>query len=147
MSDTLQTENSPRFYDGGLRFSCKECGACCSKDPGDIWVSEAEIQQIAQYLKISVKELTLLCLREDMCGNKSIKDLPERNYDCIFQDAKTRRCKIYPVRPKQCAQFPFWKSMLENKAEWDFYAKRCPGMNNGRLYTKEEIEKAAGLEP
>ena len=135
------TQQSSCFYEKGLRFSCKACGACCSNDPGDIWVTDDEISRIAEFLKIPVAELSKACLREDVCGNKSIRDLPERNYDCIFQDAKTRRCKIYPVRPKQCAQFPFWKSMLENEAEWNFYAKRCPGMNQGTLYSKEEIEK------
>lgn len=138
-----EDKNSERacFYESGLRFTCKACGACCSKEPGDIWITAEEAEQIANYLKISLDELASVCLREDSFGNKSIKDLPERNYDCIFQDIKTRRCKIYPVRPKQCAQFPFWKSMLENKAEWDFYARRCPGMNHGRLYSKEEIEE------
>jgi len=134
-------EKKQCFYEQGLRFSCKECGVCCSKEPGDIWVTEEEINKIAQYLKLSVEELTALCLREDCCGNKSIRDLPERNYDCVFQDTQTRRCKIYPVRPKQCAQFPFWKSMLEDETEWNFYARRCPGMNQGKLYTKAEIEK------
>ena len=133
------------FYEEGLRFSCKECGACCSGEPGDIWVTEEEIARIAEFLKVSVAELEELCLRDDTCGNKSIRDLPERKYDCIFQDEKTRRCRIYPVRPQQCAQFPFWKSMIENEAEWRFYSRRCPGMNQGRLYTKEEIEKAARI--
>ena len=145
MTENKNTEERSCFYGNGLRFSCKECGACCSGEPGDIWVTEEEIAQIAEFLKMSVSEFEQLCLREDICGSKSIRDVPERNYDCIFQDAKTRRCRIYPVRPKQCAQFPFWKSMLENKSEWDFYARRCPGMNQGKLYTKEEIEKAAGI--
>ncbi len=141
MTENIKAEERSCFYESGLRFSCKSCGACCSKDPGYIWVTEDEACRIADYLKIAVDELTQLCLYEDVSGNKSIKDLPERNYDCIFLDAETRRCRIYPVRPKQCAQFPFWKSMLENKAEWDFYARRCPGMNRGKLYSKEEIEE------
>ncbi|MDR2137059.1 MAG: YkgJ family cysteine cluster protein, partial [Synergistaceae bacterium] len=64
-----------------------------------------------------------------------------RNGDCIFYDAERARCAIYPLRPAQCALFPFWHSVTESAAAWGWHARRCPGMNRGRLYAAEEIRE------
>jgi len=52
-----------------------------------------------------------------------------------------RKCMIYPVRPSQCRMWPFWPSNLANPAAWNETAQKCPGINHGRLYSCEEIEK------
>ena len=52
-----------------------------------------------------------------------------------------RKCMIYPVRPSQCRMWPFWPSNLANPAAWNETAQKCPGINRGRLYSCEEIEK------
>lgn len=47
-----------------------------------------------------------------------------KNGRCIFQD-KDKRCLIYEVRPKKCAEFP-----LENGKLAEYYKRLC---NNRRL--------------
>jgi Fe-S-cluster containining protein len=126
------------WHESGLRFSCRECGKCCGGEPGDIWVTPDETKNIAEFLKITEREFAEKYLR-GAAGRVSIKDVAEKNYDCIFLDSETRHCKIYSVRPRQCSLFPFWRSMLEDKEEWDYYSARCPGMDSGRAYTAEEI--------
>jgi Fe-S-cluster containining protein len=68
--------------------------------------------------------------------------------DCIFLNHGLRglqesqkRCIIYPVRPSQCRTWPFWPDNLINPNTWNKAAQKCPGINQGRLYTCDEIEK------
>jgi len=37
--------------------------------------------------------------------------------------------------------WPFWPSNLSNPDDWNKTAQKCPGINRGRLYSHEEIEK------
>ena len=64
--------------------------------------------------------------------------LEKKNYDCILWN---NGCTAYSARPVQCSTWPFWSWMIKTKEMWEECAKECPGMNNGRLWTFEEIEK------
>lgn len=120
----------------GLRFECRQCGACCGGEPGAIWVTGEEICAIAEFLSIDEPRFRRECLTRNM-GRSSIKEL--ENYDCIFLKRNQMSCGIYKVRPLQCNLFPFWSSILEDKQVWDYYSGKCPGMNQGKLYTPEMI--------
>jgi len=48
---------------------------------------------------------------------------------------------IYPVRPTQCRTWPFWAGNLRSPADWNEAARRCPGINHGRVYDIEQIER------
>jgi len=37
--------------------------------------------------------------------------------------------------------WPFWPSNLASAGAWNSTAQKCPGINRGRLYSYEEIEK------
>jgi Fe-S-cluster containining protein len=67
----------------------------------------------------------------------------KKTCDCIFlqtgADGK-RGCAVYPVRPNQCRTWPFWTWNLATRGDWEEAAKRCPGMNQGKEFTFEEIE-------
>ena len=52
-----------------------------------------------------------------------------------------RVCMIYPVRPTQCRIWPFWSENLASTNTWNKAAQKCPGVNRGRHYSFEEIEK------
>ncbi|WP_296458322.1 hypothetical protein [Rubinisphaera sp.] len=43
------------WYKDGLKFECTQCGNCCTGGPGAVWVSEEEIQAIAEYLEKPVE--------------------------------------------------------------------------------------------
>ena len=121
------------FFDGGLRFACQRCGACCSGDPGIVQITSQEIAKAADYLGISPAGfIDGFCLpwkdrhriREDNQGN------------CLFHD---NGCRIYPMRPLQCRTFPFWFSNLRSQTRWESIRRQCPGIGRGRRYSKKQI--------
>ena len=135
------------WYVGGLHFECVQCGRCCS-GPGEgyIWVTKPEIQIIADFLKISVEQLRQEYLKRVGLRTTIIEHRTTR--DCIFLNhglrglhGSQKECIIYPVRPSQCRIWPFWPENLTNPNAWNKAAQKCPGINHGRLYTYDEIEK------
>ncbi len=127
-------DNLP-WYKNGLKFECQRCGSCCRGEPGVVRVDKKEIREISSYLDIKQDFLTRRFLRL-VSGQLSL--LEYGNGDCIMYD---NGCKIYEVRPSQCKTFPFWKSNLKNKSEWEKQKRTCPGIGKGKLYTLQEIEK------
>lgn len=63
--------------------------------------------------------------------------------DCIFlQNVEgQKKCVIYPVRPNQCRTWPFWSDNLNNPNNWNMAGEKCHGINKGKVYTCEEIER------
>ena len=135
-------KNKSPWYVGGLHFQCAQCGMCCS-GPGEgyIWVTRPEIEFIADFLKSSVGELRKKYLNRVGMRTSIIEDRSTK--DCIFLEmvGGEKMCRIYPVRPTQCRTWPFWSSNLTSPKAWNETTQRCDGINRGRLYSFEEIEK------
>ncbi len=130
------------WYIAGLHFECVQCGRCCSgPSEGYIWVTKPEIEFIADFLKISVGHLRQEYLKRIGLRTTIIEHPGTK--DCILlQDiAGQKRCLIYPVRPSQCRAWPFWPENLADPDAWNKAAQKCHGINHGRLYTHDEIEK------
>jgi hypothetical protein len=121
------------FFDAGIRFECRRCGACCTGDPGLIRISGPEIRALADYLEMPVPDLTRLHLRP-VASQFSIAE--EADGSCRFYD---RGCRIYPVRPLQCRTYPFWFSQMRDFVRWKKVLSQCPGIGNGPLYSRERI--------
>lgn len=135
-------KDKTKWFIAGLHFECQGCGGCCS-GPGEgyIWLTRPEIEIIADFLKMAVgqfrqKYLKRVGLRTTIIENQTTKD-------CIFLQvgAGGKQCMIYSVRPSQCRSWPFWPSNLAGPGAWNKAAQKCPGINRGRLYSFEEIEK------
>lgn len=125
------------WYADGLPFECTQCGDCCTGAPGFVWVDEAELQAIADYLQEPIEEVRALYTSQQ--GKR--RTLREKsNYDCIFLD-DNRACTIYPVRPKQCRTWPFWESNLQSEDTWKETCQTCPGAGEGGLIPVEEITR------
>lgn len=45
------------FFNEGIRFACRRCGACCNGAPGVVRVNEQEIGAIAAYSGMSVSRV------------------------------------------------------------------------------------------
>ena len=114
------------WYKKGLRFQCTGCGACCSKEPGYVWLSAAEIHAIADHLQIS-KEEFLRRYTRSIFGRISLLE-NKITFDCVF--LKDNKCQIYSARPMQCRTFPWWKENLESPAAWRETAVRCEGIDH-----------------
>lgn len=127
------------WYKDGLNFTCTQCGDCCTGAPGVVWVSEAEVVQIAELRGLTV-EKTLQQHTRVVEGRISLTE--HENGDCTFFDPKTRRCGVYAVCA-QCRTWPFWNSNLESREAWDTMCESCPGAGHGQFVPLAEIERRA----
>lgn len=117
------------WYENGLQFKCTGCGLCCTGAPGYVWVSDKEIVEIANYLKLDLAEFISSYLRR-VDGKFSLleKQYSSSGYDCIF--LKENKCSIYSLRPTQCRTFPWWPQNLKSKSDWLEAAKHCEGISS-----------------
>jgi Fe-S-cluster containining protein len=138
----VANRNITSWYAAGLHFECAECGECCSgPSEGYIWVSKPEIQIIADFLKITPGQLRQEYLKRVGLRTTIIEQAGTK--DCIFlqESGGQKRCVIYAVRPSQCRSWPFWPSNLASPNAWNQAAQKCSGINRGKYYSFEEIEK------
>ncbi len=104
---------APEWCTDGLRFECQRCGACCTGEPGYVWVTQAEAEEIAQFLGLSAEEFGEKYLR-NAGSHDSLIELSDGR--CIFYRDKS--CEVYPVRPTQRRTFPFWQSVVVSPQAW-----------------------------
>ena len=132
--------SSKPWYGKGLRFECTQCGNCC-KNHGEyayVYLAEHDVERITHFLGLPRERfLREYCQIED--GWVSLRmDAPA----CPFLQ-EDNRCAIYPVRPKQCATWPFWQENLEREM-WEGPVKECcPGIGKGELVPADEVERIA----
>jgi Fe-S-cluster containining protein len=137
-SKSKKDKKSPWYVDG-LQFECTQCGACCSGEPGYVWVNQAEIDAMANEMGLDVGAFEAKFIRE-VGKAKSLIEYPDG--DCILLDPRTRKCTVYGARPIQCRTWPFWDSNLKKRKDWKETCDVCPGAGTGQLYTFEQIETA-----
>ncbi|TWU58410.1 Flagellin N-methylase [Rubripirellula tenax] len=125
------------WYEDGLRFECTQCGACCSGDPGYVWVADKEIAAMAEEMEMSVETFSHRFVRQ-VGAQQSLVEYPDG--DCILLDPDTRKCSVYASRPTQCRTWPFWDSNLNKPRDWKETCEVCPGAGQGKLYSLEKIE-------
>ncbi|MFA6119395.1 MAG: YkgJ family cysteine cluster protein [Parachlamydiales bacterium] len=127
------------WYKEGLNFECTGCGKCCTGCPGYVWLSEKDIENIINFLKITREAFLKKYTR--LVNNRISLIENFVNYDCCF--LKDKKCQIYEARPFQCKQFPWWKDNLISPESWENVKKQCPGIdsNNSKLFSFEEIEE------
>ncbi len=125
------------WYEDGLRFECTQCGACCSGEPGYVWVSTEEITAMADEMQMTVDAFEHKFVRQ-VGTQQSLVEYPDG--DCILLDPDTRKCSVYAARPVQCRTWPFWDSNLNKPKEWKETCEICPGAGEGKLYTFDQIE-------
>lgn len=121
------------FFDAGIRFTCRCCGACCTGAPGIVRIDKSRIAAIAHHLDLPVSRVVeqYLVTTEDEYRVREADD-----GRCLFFE---NGCRIYSVRPTQCRTFPFWFANLRSEVRWEAIRKECPGIGTGRHYTKNEI--------
>lgn len=128
-----------RWYEQGLKFTCTQCGNCCSGDPGYVWATKEEIARISEFLGRTDQWLDKKHLRR-VGFRYSLTERPDG--DCIFltRDKGKVGCSIYPVRPLQCRTWPFWTTNVASADAWARTSQNCPGMNNGKHHDFIQIE-------
>jgi Fe-S-cluster containining protein len=125
------------WYKNGLRFTCTQCGHCCTGEPGFVWVDDDDLAALAEYRGETAEQVKALYTRWTDRGRTLREKL---NGDCVFYD-RDAGCTVYPVRPPQCRTWPFWESNLESRETWKHTCDVCPGSGHGELIPAEEITK------
>lgn len=138
------SDTTPWFKDG-LKFSCTQCGNCCSGPPGYVWIDADETALLARHLNLTIEIFREQYARR-VFGRWTLDEVRSNHvhgYDCVFlqRDPETGKacCGVYEARPRQCRTWPFWPENLRSSAAWDRAAGGCPGMNQQRLYTVDQI--------
>ena len=121
------------FFDDGIFFECQRCGACCTGEPGIIYVDDHDVLRIARFLGLPVSGFIKQYLYP-LGNGYSIRE--DSNGKCLFYED---RCTVYPVRPGQCSTYPFWFENLRSLKKWRRVAKECAGIGRGSYYSKEHI--------
>ncbi|MBP6782322.1 MAG: YkgJ family cysteine cluster protein [Verrucomicrobiales bacterium] len=109
----------------GVHYACQRCGNCC-RWPGEVPVSDAELERIALFLGLSLHDF--VADYTDLRLNRTGLTLIEKpNHECVFLDGIN--CLIQAVKPDQCAGFP---------NQWNFpgWRKSCeaiPMPNKSRV--------------
>lgn len=147
------------WFRDGLRFSCTQCGNCCSGSPGHIYFTAAESVAMAARLGVSLNEFHRRFVRRvqpEGAGPEGpfLYTLAEKKaapgadgQDCILLDRSSGRglCSVYEARPAQCRSWPFWAGNVDSAQAWD-EAKAdtpCPGMGAGPLVPAAEVARLA----
>jgi len=125
------------WYRDGLRFTCTQCGNCCTGEPGHVWVDDANLAAIAEFRGEPVEEVRGLYTK---AGSRGLSLREKLNGDCVFYEGG-KGCTIYEVRPPQCRTWPFWESNLATPGDWEQTCSICPGSGRGDLIPAEEITK------
>lgn len=125
------------WYRDGLRFRCTRCGSCCTGEPGYVWVTDAEVAEIARHRGEAPDETQALYTRA-VGRRRSLRE--KANGDCVFYD-RSRGCTVYPARPTQCRTWPFWESNVVTPEAWQRTCEVCPGSGRGDLISAEEITR------
>ena len=130
-----------------VKFSCNNCSLCCRFKGGVVLLSKEDLCRLAkwaelteeQFIKVYCQWLKNADGKEYLC----LKTLqtPKETDDCIFWDSSIPGCQCYNARPVQCSTYPFWTKILADKNSWNKEKQHCPGINEGEVHPKEEIEK------
>ena len=102
-------------------FVCQMCGDCC-RGYGGTYVTEADIRAIADYLQEDPEQFKVRYCR--LSGSRYVLGQSDNGY-CIFWDSL---CRIHPVKPRMCRDWPFITAVLEETDNWRIMAGSCPGI-------------------
>ena len=131
---------SSPFYETGLLFSCRRCGACCRYEPGFVFLSKNDMRRLSDALGMTEWDfVSMYCRIVTTDGTRRVSLLEKKNYDCIFWE--NGGCTVYEARPFQCRSFPFWSNILRERTSWELHKQSCPGMGSGEMHTRREIDR------
>ena len=121
LKDSFQDKES-LFKTALALFECTQCGTCCQGE-GGIFLSPKEIDRIAQFLTLSPPVFL-----QKFCLEKNGKIYIHTREDGYCHFSKEGRCTIHQVKPSPCRQWPFFKPMLADQANWETVCNSCPAL-------------------
>lgn len=107
---TRLSKNPPRGIDATVRalepgvwkdVDCLSCANCCKTMTPTY--KPADMRRISKYLGMTVKAFQEKYLKQERGGDR---DWLNRSNPCPFLKLSDNKCRIYAVRPADCAGFP-----------------------------------------
>ena len=139
MNRDEKSYRQPLFRRRELCFRCTQCGACCSGNADyHVYIDERQAENIRLFMGLSRN-----WFRRRYLARKD-NDLVLQSRDdgrCILLD-RNNHCRAYPVRPIQCATYPFWPELLKTSRAWRQEKSRCEGIDQGEPVPVTVIEAA-----
>jgi Fe-S-cluster containining protein len=105
-------------------FNCKQCGDCCS-GRGGIHVEPREAEAMAALLSMPVEDFCRNYVEASVTGPRLTV---AANGFCVFL-MEGNLCRVHPVKPFICRQWPFLPALLVNADELEHAKGACPGIN------------------
>ncbi len=102
-------------------FRCRQCGQCC-QGVGGILVTEAEIRALAGFLGLGAEEFGARYLVDSTLG----RQVATVDGACVFLTGN--RCRVHPVKPRICREWPFLPALLAHADEYEAAKGACPGL-------------------
>ncbi len=100
-------------------------------------LSDGDIERLSGALGLSDADFRARYTRRLRRGGVRLVD--KRNRDCIFYESEAG-CSVHASRPDQCRSYPFWPSHLYSPESWVAEARCCPGIGEGRRWTRGELD-------
>lgn len=117
-------------------FQCRQCGVCCA-GRGGIHMRPQEVEAMAAYLSMSVEEFCRKFVEASATGPRLTV---AANGFCVFLQ-EGNDCRVHPVKPFICRQWPFLPPLLANADELEHAKGACPGINPACTH-EEFVEEA-----
>ncbi len=116
-------------------FQCKRCGACC-RGESTVSLSDEEIQRMALFLGLSLEEVLQKYI---VIKGEKRKEMRTLEGYCIFFDKEKRLCRIHPVKPERCKEWPFPPIIFKDRENFQIIQSFCDGLKS---LTFEEISQS-----
>lgn len=113
-------------------FACHRCGNCCSGGSGFVWLEAGEIERMAAALGATTASFSRRFVRsaqDPRTGEQRLALIENETHGgrCALLFGKNT-CSVYEARPKHCRTFPYWDTVLEDRAAFEVARATCPGI-------------------
>ena len=104
-----------------------------------MYLGDEESERIRTSLQLSRGWFSRRYLRRLDDGDQVLASGPDER--CIFLDAEGN-CRVCVARPVQCRTYPLWPELVGSATAWNREARRCEGINRGRVMARSFIQRA-----
>jgi len=116
-----------------FRFECHRCGHCCTGGAGYVWLEPDEPPRLAAALGLTVEAFVaqhVRRVRDPRSGEErlSLREAGGGTGGRCTLLAGQNTCTAYAARPRHCATFPYWSSVLAGGAGFEAARATCPGI-------------------
>jgi len=117
-----------------FRFDCHRCGHCCTHGDGFVWLAEGEDAALARAKGLDLAAFRARFVRtvtDPATGElrEALREVDDGRAEgrCVFLEG-ANTCTVYDARPRHCATFPYWSSVLDDADGFERAREVCPGI-------------------